>query len=340
MEIIMDTTLPVKSSVEIENLSDNDLDDYVHECSADILLQIQSTTDKIADAQEKASNAAQMKTGWFGVGTKKKTSILAEGLVSTNEAMSEMNDLLQQIIHFICISVRFAQKMNESIMYMIENGFTDRDGQFHTLTEASKTTARKIISESEKYARNQLAQELKNQEHDEKICVLTSVTEETQKRLSEKELIDQKQEESIQTLFASLKQKEQIDNIQTQKLKGLKVLLRTQSIAIEKQQEMLHQISSMLTLKDKLINEQKQQLKGIKILIKDHEKSIKKHEALIESLRESIKQKDEIIKKQQSDLTMLKNTRIRTNVTFILISCIALSISALLMVKYIMYGLS
>lgn len=234
--------LMLKTGDEIASLSEEQLDIYVNDCSVRILEKIDASDKKIKDAQKEAKNASEMETGIFGK-TAKKTTAVSNGLVTTNEAVSEMNDLLQEIIHFICLTLRFAQKMYESIEYMIEDGFTGRDGQFHSLTEDSKKIARRVLEESSRYARSQLEIDLKNREQDNKIDDIAEKLsdkdridaeqshrlEELRTLLNDKKTIDQNQEESIKEnsdaikiVFDYMKQKDEIDKAQQTDINKIK----------------------------------------------------------------------------------------------------------------------
>lgn len=234
--------LIVKTPDELSSLTENQLDSYVNDCSIKILEKIEASDEKIKNAQAKANDASQMKTGIFGK-TAKKTSAVADGLVITNEAVAEMNDLLQEIIQFVCLTLRFAQKMHESIEYMIEDGFTGRDGQFHTLTEDSKKIARRVLDESSRYAKSQIENEIKNREQDckiesilEKINTKEKIDEEQAQRLNDlhkllydKNTIDQNQEKAIQDnskaiklLFEYMNQKNEIDRAQQDDIDNIK----------------------------------------------------------------------------------------------------------------------
>lgn len=247
---------------EISKLNDTELDNYVNDCSVRILEKIEASDKKIKAAKDQASKASDMKTGFFGK-TAKKTTAVADGLVSTNEAVAEMNDLLQEIINFVCLSLKFAQKMHASIEHMITEGFTGRDGQYHTLTESSKKIALRVLDESSKYAKNQIENELKDKEQDDKIAGLFN-------KFSEKDVIDIEQSQRLDQLHTLLDQKEQIDTEQSQRLEELKALLhnkdnvdRNQEDAIQKNKDAIRILYEYMEQKSIIDKDQQNQINSL-----------------------------------------------------------------------------
>ncbi len=267
--------LVVKTPDEIKKLSESELDKYVKDCSVRIMEKIVESDTKIQAAKTNADKASNMEVGFFGK-TAKKTNAVAEGLVSTNEAIAEMNDLLQEIINFVCLSLKFAQKMRESIAYMIEEGFTGRDGQFHKLTDDSKKIALRVLEESSKYAQTQLEAELKNKEQDTKIETLNSL-------MSKKNKIDAEQSQRIEELGAMLENKDSVDQHQEE--------------AITQNRSDINVLKSSLQEKNILDDEQS--------------KRISKNEEAIKILYEFMKVKNELDRAQSKYIEELKSKKAR-----------------------------
>lgn len=211
--------LPVKSENEIAMLNKSSLDDYVNQCSTRILESIARSEKNLKKAERDSEHASDLKAGAFGK-TKKKLNATAEAVASVQKAQNEMALLQRETIQFICVSLAFAQKMNESITYMIEYGFTDRDGQFQQLTDSSKKIAKKIIEESQKYAQNQLEQQEKDLAQDKhlnelegKMVYVSELNKHHEQKFQvydqkfqEKDELDEKQDHNISLLEATVKQ--------------------------------------------------------------------------------------------------------------------------------------
>jgi len=166
---------------EIERLTEKQLSDYVQKNTIRIFEKIEASCEKTRASEEKAKSVKDMKTGFFGK-TTKKVNAVADGLIATQEAIGEIAELQKEIIQFIGLTLRFHQKMRDSIRYMMQTGFIGRDGQFHEITESSKEIALSILNESEKYARSQLLNDMKNKEQDERIDAHSRQIEELEKK--------------------------------------------------------------------------------------------------------------------------------------------------------------
>ncbi|MGI5066322.1 hypothetical protein [Treponema putidum] len=320
--------ITVKTPEEINNLSEFELDKYVNDCSVRILEKISDSEEKIKEAEDKANQAKYMAAygakehlmNFFTGGNytrDKKATVTAEGLVKTNEAISEMNDLLQEIIGFVCLSLHFAQKMNESINHMIEVGFTGRDGQFHELTEGSKKIARKVLQESYKYAQNQIEFELRHKQQDEKIQTNFMLASDNKSRLNEKDILDKEQSEKIYSLSNENKE----------------------------QNKRISELHTSISEKDKIDAEQTKRLEELVALIdnkdlvdRKQEEAISKNMEAIQVLAEYIKQKDILDKEQSEEIKRLNNTSSRKLcITAIVISSCSIICSIVsIILKFIM----
>lgn len=271
--------LPAKSKDEIAQLSKRDLDDYVKECSIRILESIDRAEDKLERAKSYGCLAESMESGgFFGGKTKRKTDMTAIALSQTNDAMNELTLLQRETIQFICVSLAFAQKMNESISYMIEYGFTDRDGQVQHLTDDSKKIARKILDESQKYAQNQLEQQKKDLAQDKhlnklegKIAHISELNnqheqkfQEHEQKFQEKDELDEKQDHNISVLNETVNQlkNDEIANIAKfdNEINSLEIKLKELKINFDNFIENENKIIS--TRLTNYINDNNESLKG------------------------------------------------------------------------------
>ena len=177
------------STSKLEKMSPSQLESFAEEKSKFILEKIELSTQKITDAKEAAEDAANMKSGWFGK-TKKKADATADAVIATNEAIGEMNELLQESIRFTCLSLSFAQAMSKHMSALIVKGFENRDGEFIKLSSDSEEQAMYIVQQAEAFAKNQLEVEMKQASQDSKIENLADKVSENENRLNEKDNLD------------------------------------------------------------------------------------------------------------------------------------------------------
>lgn len=191
--------------------------------------KIELSTKKITDAKEAAETADNMKSSWFGK-TRKKADATANAVIATNEAVAEMNELLQESIRFTCLSLSFAQAMSKHLFILIVEGFKNRDNEFIKLSSDSEEQAMYIVQQSEAFAKNQLEVKNKQVAQDSKIDNITDKVFDNINRLDEKDKLDTEQSENIQKIFGSLSEKDRIDVEQTQCLEELGVLLSNKDL--------------------------------------------------------------------------------------------------------------
>ena len=184
------------STSKLEKMSPSQLESFAEEKSKFILEKIELSTQKITDAKKAAKDAANMKSGWFGK-TKKKADATADAVIATNEAIGEMNELLQESIRFTCLSLSFAQAMSKHMSALIVKGFENRDGEFIKLSSDSEEQAMYIVQQAEAFAKNQLEVEMKQASQDSKIENLADKVSEDENRLNEKDNLDSEQSADI-----------------------------------------------------------------------------------------------------------------------------------------------
>jgi hypothetical protein len=107
---------------DIEKMTPNKVDELVSKKTKEILVNIQNCTNKIQKAKKAAKYAESMETGGLigrGERTAAKATATAEALMNTNEAVSELSNIVKESIAFTCLSMAFAQKMTDSIAQMM-----------------------------------------------------------------------------------------------------------------------------------------------------------------------------------------------------------------------------
>lgn len=280
------------SSSKLEKMSSSQLEAFAKEKSEFILEKIEGSTRKIKEAKDAAEDAANMKSGWFG-GTKKKADTTAKAVFATNEAIGEMNELLQESIRFTCLSLSFAQAMSKHMSALIVKGFENRDGEFIKLSSDSEEQAMYIVQQAEAFAKNQLEVEMKQASQDSKIENLADKVSENENRLNEKDNLDSEQSADIAANRKRLDGKDIIDAEQSKRLEELGAILNNKDLVDQKQEE-----------------------------------AISKNTEAIKVLFEYTKQKDILDKEQNEEIEKIKATSSKKlSVIAIIISSIALIVS-------------
>lgn len=272
------------TSSKLENMSTEQLENFAEEKSKFILEKIEFSVQKISEAKEAAEAASNMRSGWFGK-TGKKADATANAVITTNEAVAEMNELLQESIRFTCLTFGFAQTMSKHMSALILNGFKNHDGEFIELSDNSKEQALYIVQQAEAFAKNQLELEIRQAAQDSKINDFTNKVLNNESRLDEKDLLDKEQSEKIISLsnenkeqnkklseiHFSLSEKEKIDEEQSQRLEELGTLLSNKDLVDQKQEEAITKNSDAIKVlfeyakqKDILDKEQSEEIERIK----------------------------------------------------------------------------
>lgn len=258
------------STSKLEKMSPAQLETFAEEKSKFILEKIELSTQKITDAKDAAEDAANMKSGWLGK-TKRKADATADAVIATNEAIGEMNELLQESIRFTCLSLSFAQAMSKHMSALIVKGFKNRDGEFIKLSSDSEEQAMYIVQQAEAFAKNQLEVEMKQEAQDTKIENLSDKVSETEIRLNEKDSLDSEQSANIAANRKRLDEKDIIDAEQTKRLEELGALLNNKDLVDQKQEEAILKNSDAIKVlfeytkqKDILDKEQSEEIEKIK----------------------------------------------------------------------------
>lgn len=239
---------PKESEVEVlqkqvATLKPEDLKVLAEEKAVEIFSNIQRVSSKIDKAKDLTRRADNVKGGWFGVGkTKEKTELNTKAIGMQNEAMAEMNTLIQESIKLTTISYGFAQAMTQTIAAMLENGFKDKDGDIQQLHGVAKEQALVMLDEAQRFVKHQQEYETRQEKQEEQISALQSgITEHKQ----EYEKRQEKQEQDISTqgekiqelqeqLESTLKVKNSLDDKQSQDIQTLQNELQAQSQALAK----------------------------------------------------------------------------------------------------------
>jgi hypothetical protein len=154
--------------------------------SVEILQKIHATTRRIEESKQDADWAEALDFGsfiaWFPK-TEKKVNAIASAVVSTNEAMMELLNLVQESIQFICSSIQFAQAMRKTMADMMVNGFKNTNGQMTQLSNNGKKAVQSILNGANDFVTKQRAVEKKQADMYRRIDEIDKVDEEQNQRL-------------------------------------------------------------------------------------------------------------------------------------------------------------
>ncbi len=158
----------------------------------------QAKLDKAKDLANRAKDIAKEDTAWNSIKQKttfglagvdideERTKGLVEGLIATNEAMTEMNNVIQGIVALTCCSATYSKIMIETMGGILTDGFINAAGQREQLTENQKECIERLILTAKQHA----MQEFRDLKQDEKIEQIFEI-------LKHKDEVDSRQEEQI-----------------------------------------------------------------------------------------------------------------------------------------------
>jgi hypothetical protein len=193
---------------DTKDLQPREIKALAEEKAREILVNIHQSVQRIEEAKSDAESAQNMKIGWFGKGTKEKVNATAQGLVKTNSAVAELSDLVQKSIGLTCASIAFARAMNETMAYMVVNGFQDEDGKIKKLTHQGQEAVSTIMAEAEDFVQRQCETEQQQKELDNKISENRDQIEKNAGKIAENKMLIAQNKAIIADLTEKLNQSE------------------------------------------------------------------------------------------------------------------------------------
>lgn len=236
------TELLLTASEEIirADMSPQQLQAIAEQKAASILAKIKDHEEKIQSAKKSANDANNIKTDFWRFGnTGKKVDATATALVETNEALKEVNDLIQESIKLTCTSIQFAQVMHKTMAHMMVNGFRDASGNIQKLAGESQDFVQLILDGAEDFVKKQLiveqkqaALEIWKEQKDTIDAEQSRRLEELQTLLDDNKTDDEARQKEIRLLFDYAKQKDQLDKEQSALIQELAKHQKISKIAI------------------------------------------------------------------------------------------------------------
>jgi hypothetical protein len=192
-----------------DDISPRELQALAEAKAAYILEKISAQANNIARANQEAKDAQNHKRPWYkSLSGPSKVDKVANALVKTNDAVSGLNDLVQESVRFTCTSIQFAQVMHKTMAYMMVNGFKDSNGNIQSLSESSQEFVELILNEAEDFVRKQRIVEARQAELQDKLRL------QEEKELEYSRRIDVLEEALITTRDISDHQQKQLQSLE------------------------------------------------------------------------------------------------------------------------------
>jgi len=147
--------LTIIGTADLSKLKQQEIKSLAEQASREILIKIKASADRIETAKSDAEGARNMKSGWFGK-TSKKTDATSKALVRTNEAVADMNSLIQESIRFTQLNTQLSKAMHLAMSRMVVDGFENHKGELVNLNESGEEFAQILVEEAESFSEKQM----------------------------------------------------------------------------------------------------------------------------------------------------------------------------------------
>lgn len=150
---------PDELNFALQGKSENEIKTMAQQMAHAIGEKIEAISEKIEEAKELTRKAGKVKTdlrhrfsfGLFGKSaTDKRSELNTEINIQQNEAIMEMNDLIQGSIALTACSISFAENMVQEMSLIMTSGFKDQYGNVVELSENAKENAQMLIAQAKK----------------------------------------------------------------------------------------------------------------------------------------------------------------------------------------------
>lgn len=292
---------------QITTLKPENLKVLAKEKAVEIFSNIQRVSSKIDEAKYLTRQADNVKRSWNPFGeskAEKRSKLNTQANAMQNEAMAEMNTLIQESIKLTTISYGFAQAMTQTIAAMLENGFKNKDGDIQQLHGVAKEQALVMLDEAQKFVKHQQEYETRQEKQEEQISALQSGIAEHKEEYEKRQ---EKQEQDIST--------------QGQKLQELQGQLESKRIKIE-------ELESTLKSKDSLDDKQSQDIQTLQNELEKKRQKIQELESTLEAKRLIDENQEAAINALQAQILSLstKNGTLNLSLTIIALAVALISL--------------
>lgn len=231
---------------QVATLKPEDLKVLAEHKATEILSNIQRVSSKIDEAKDLTRQADNVKGSWNPFGESKadkRSKLNTQTNAMQNEAMAEMNTLIQESIKLTTISYGFAQAMTQTIAAMLENGFKNKDGDIQQLHGVAKEQALSILDEAQRFVKHQQEYETRQEKQEEQISALQSGIAEHKQEYEKRQ---EKQEQDISTQGEKIQElQEQLESKRT-KIKELESTLEAKRLIDENQEAAINALQAQI----------------------------------------------------------------------------------------------
>lgn len=204
----MDTQLISIDDVQ-KALAQNDeeqLKVLVEKTTENIFSNIVRITEKIEKSKQLVKDAENAKGNFLGFGkTAKRTGLNTKAISQQNEALVEINVLIKESVTLTCCSIFFAKSMIETMSVMMVGGFKDSNGNIKELSDEQKIHAQIILQQAKSFVEHQTEYEARQEKQEIDIKTL-------QGDMREKDSLDEQQSQDISQNRENILKNQQIIN--------------------------------------------------------------------------------------------------------------------------------
>lgn len=204
----MDTQLISIDDVQ-KALAQNDeeqLKVLVEKTTENIFSNIVRITEKIEKSKQLVKDAENAKGNFLGFGkTAKRTELNTKAISQQNEALVEINVLIKESVTLTCCSIFFAKNMVEAMSIMMVSGFKDTDGNTKELSDEQKKHAQIILQQAKNFVEHQTEYEARQEKQEIDIKTL-------QGDMREKDSLDEQQSQDISQNRENILKNQQVIN--------------------------------------------------------------------------------------------------------------------------------
>ncbi|WP_334095465.1 hypothetical protein [Helicobacter typhlonius] len=204
----MDTQLISIDDVQ-KALAQNDeeqLKVLVEKTTENIFSNIVRITEKIEKSKQLVKDAENAKGNFLGFGkTAKRTELNTKAISQQNEALVEINVLIKESVTLTCCSIFFAKSMIETMSVMMVGGFKDVDGNTTILSDEQQKHAQVILQQAKNFVEHQTEYEARQEKQEIDIKTL-------QGDMREKDSLDEQQSQDISQNRENILKNQQVIN--------------------------------------------------------------------------------------------------------------------------------
>ena len=204
----MDTQLISIDDVQ-KALAQNDeeqLKVLVEKTTENIFSNIVRITEKIEKSKQLVKDAENAKGNFLGFGkTAKRTELNTKAISQQNEALVEINVLIKESVTLTCCSIFFKKNMVEAMSIMMVSGFKDVDGNTTILSDEQQKHAQVILQQAKNFVEHQTEYEARQEKQEIDIKTL-------QGDMREKDSLDEQQSQDISENRENILKNQQIIN--------------------------------------------------------------------------------------------------------------------------------